>query len=307
MASRRSRPTGLLAGEKALTSALRTFFASDTPDWLVGVGDDCAVVRPRGDAIVLKTDPVVVGVHCAPGTPARLIARKAVHRNFSDLAAIGAAPDWVLATVLLPKGYPKRARRELFVGLRAAATAAGAVVVGGHTGGTPGPLTLSITVIGHLVGRPLLRSAARAGDAIHVTGALGGSGRGKHLRFRPRLAEGAWLARQRQTGAVIDVSDGLLIDLATVLARSGGLGAELFADSLPIARAATGLAAALTEGEDYELLFTWRPGPAPRGKGILPVTARRPIGRVVAEPGIHLVTADGRRQRLAVRGFEHAL
>jgi thiamine-monophosphate kinase len=208
-----------------------------------------------------------------------------------------------------------RARGELFAGLRAAARAAGCVVVGGHTGVAPGPLQVAVAACGHAPARALRRDGARAGDWLHVTGPLGGAAAGRHLRFRPRLAEGLWLARQRAVRACIDVSDGLLLDLWTLLAASGrGLGAELFADALPVASAARGLARrsgrsalehALADGEDYELLFAV----APRGRlaagGPLAAAARAPIGRVVAEPGLWLAFAGGRRVAVPPAGFQH--
>src|SRR5437762_9756404 len=129
------------ATERAFTASLRRFFGTGN-DVLLPIGDDAAVVRCGGELLALKVDPVVAGVHFAPGTPWPLVGRKAVNRALSDLAAVGAVPRWLLVSVLLPRGLAPRARAALFAGLRSAARAGGAVVVGGHPGSTRGPLVL---------------------------------------------------------------------------------------------------------------------------------------------------------------------
>ena len=300
-------------GERAFTRSLVDFFPTRA-DVLVPIGDDAAVVRCRHPELVLKIDPVVEGVHFAPKTAWRLVGKKAVNRALSDLAAMGAVPDWLLVSVQMPKRMSTRERGQLFAGIRAAATAAGAVVVGGHSGSTSGPLTLDVVAVGHLEHKPLVRSGARVGDSLHVTGSLGGSRLGKHLRFTPRLSEGAWLAKQNAVSACMDVSDGLLLDLQTLLLASKGKGAVLLADAIPVSAAARRLARgsqaralrhALTDGEDFELLFCVR-GTLGRG-GPLKDLARRPIGFVVAEPGIWIADANGHRRRVEAKGYQHDL
>src|SRR5262249_37197501 len=148
--------------------------------------------------------------------------RKAVNRNLADLAAMGAIADWLLVSLVLPPRLSPAGRRRLLVGIRAAAAAGGCAVVGGDVASSRGPLTVTVTGVGHCRGRVLRRSGARAGDATHVTGPLGGPAAGHHLRFTPPLAEGAWLARAAVPAtAAIDVSDGLLLDLWTLLRASG--------------------------------------------------------------------------------------
>lgn len=304
-----------MAGERAFTAGLARFFGS-ADGVRVGIGDDAAVVRSRGRDLVVCCDPVVGGVHFDAGTPPALVGRKAVNRNLADLAAMGAVPDWLVVSLVLPRAFAAAARTALLRGIRAAARRGGCTVVGGDVATGRGPLVVTVTAIGHLAAKaPLLRSAARPGDAIHVSGPLGGSRAGRHLRFAPPLAVGVWLAHQRGVGAAIDVSDGLLLDLATVLLASGGLGAELDAAAIPIHAAArrrsgdaqAALRAALGDGEDHELLWTWRPGRRLPPGGPLTARARRPIGRVVATPGLWLVDPTGTRHRLAPRGFEHDL
>ncbi len=297
--------------ERAFTRALARFFGSP-PGVTVGIGDDAAVVANRGAQSVLCCDPVVEGVHFTAADPPRLVGRKAVNRNLSDLAAMGARPDWLLVSLVLPRGYPSRRRRALCGGIREAARRAKCHVVGGDVATHEGPLVVTVTAIGHLPGRALQRSGARAGDTLHVTGPLGGSRLGPHLRFDPAIAEGAWLAREPRVHAAMDVSDGLLLDLATMLEASGGLGAEVFADAVPVSDAAKkrargsatrALAAALGDGEDHVLLWSQAPGPLRNG-GPLARAARRPFGRVVAEPGLWLLR-DGRREPIAPLGFRH--
>lgn len=305
-----------MAAERAFTARLARFFgaAADVP---VSIGDDAAVVLPRGRSQVLCCDPVVAGVHFAVDTDLALVGRKAVNRNLSDVAAMGACADWLLVSLVLPADLPVAGRSRLLRGIRAAAAAGGAVVVGGDVAVHRGPLVVTVTAVGHVTTVPLRRGNARLGDAIHVTGPLGGSLLGHHLRFAPRLREGQWLARQRRVvGAAMDVSDGLLLDLATMLAASGGLGAEIDAAAVPVSRAARQLARgdvavalrhALGDGEDHELLFTVRRGRRLPAGGPLSTAARRPIGRVVARRGLWLLTPDGRRQRLQPAGWQHAV
>ncbi len=280
---------------------------------MVGIGDDAAVVRNARRDSVLCCDPVVEGVHFTAAAPMRLVGNKAVQRNLADLAAMGARPDHLLVSVVLPPHFPQARLAQLFGGLRRAATAAGCTIVGGDLAVGPGPLVVTVTAVGHLVGRPLLRSNARIGDTLHVSGPLGGSIAGHHLRFRAPLAEGAWLATQRGVGGVLDVSDGLLLDLQTMLVASACPGAELDARAIPVRRAARRLAGgdpraalqrALGDGEDHVLLWSQRPRALAAG-GPLTARARRAIGRIVPTPGLWLVQADGTRQALAVAGYEH--
>ena len=298
--------------ERSFTAALAAFLPAGRST-VVGIGDDAAVVRNAARDSVLCCDPVVEGVHFTAAAPLHLVGNKAVQRNLADLAAMGALPDHLLVSVVLPPRWPSAKLRQLFVGLRRAATTAGCAIVGGDVAVGPGPLVVTVTAVGHLVGKPLLRTAARLGDTLHVSGPLGGSIAGHHLRFQAPLAEGAWLAKQRGIGGVLDVSDGLLLDLQTMLTASGCPGAELDAAAIPVRAAARRLAGgdrraalqrALGDGEDHVLLWSQRQRALPSG-GPLTATARRAIGRIVPTPGLWLVQADGTRQPLAVAGYEH--
>ena len=218
---------------------------------------------------------------------------------------------------MLPPRLAANARRRLLLGIRAAAASAGALVVGGDVATARAPLVVTVAAVGHCSARVLTRAGARAGDALHVTAPLGGSRSGHHLDFRPPLRAGTWLAqRGSPVTAAIDVSDGLLLDLQTMLEASGGLGAELFAESIPVSAAArarargdraAALRAALGDGEDHCLLFAVAGDQRLAPGGPLTAAARRPIGRVLARPGLWLTTADGGRRRLPPAGWQHAV
>ncbi|HEX6812710.1 MAG TPA: thiamine-phosphate kinase [Planctomycetota bacterium] len=300
--------------ERAFTAGLARFFGS-ARGLEVGIGDDAAVVRNRGAKTVLCCDPVVQGVHFTAQDAPRDVGRKAVNRNLSDLAAMGAVPDWLLVSLVLPRGFPLARTRALLGGIRSAVRQARCTVVGGDVTTGRGPLVVTVTAVGHLPGRALQRRGVRIGDTLHVTGQLGGSRAGHHLRFRPALREGVWLARQRAVHAAIDVSDGLLLDLETMLRASGGLGAEIDAAAVPIRGAARRLAGgdgpralhrALTDGEDHVLLWAQAPRAVLPAGGPLAPRARRPIGRVIAQRGLWLVRED-RRERVEAGGFQHGL
>ena len=303
-----------MVDERAFTKGLAHFFGH-ARGLRIGIGDDAAVVQNRASESVLCCDPVVEGVHFTAAAPPHLIGKKAVNRNLSDLAAMGAVADWLLVSLILPRGYPARRRQALLAGIRAAAQLGNCTVVGGDVATSTGPLVVTVTAVGHLPGRALRRHGARVGDTLHVTGRLGGSLAGHHLRFRPALLEGVWLARQSGVHAAIDVSDGLLLDLHTLLQASGGFGAELDARAVPIHPAAMRLAAgdyrralhhALADGEDHVLLWTQAARTTLPSSGPLAPRARRPIGRVVKRPGLWLVHED-RRERIAPLGYRHVL
>jgi thiamine-monophosphate kinase len=303
-----------MTSERELTASFASFFPRHR-DVQVGIGDDAAVVQHRHANVVLCCDPVIEGVHFAPDTQPHLIGRKAVNRNLSDIAAMGGVADWLLVSLVLPRTMATVKLQALLVGLRAAAKAAKCFVVGGDVATSTGPLVITVSAFGHHEGRALTRGGARPGDQLHVTGSLGGSLLGHHLRFRPALAEGAWLAKQACVNAAMDISDGLLLDLQTMLTASGGFGAELDAHRIPIRAAAkklakgcpsTALRHALEDGEDHVLLWSQSPDGKLSRQGPLTKRARQSIGRVVSQPGLWLVQ-DGQRRELSPQGFQHLL
>ena len=301
--------------ERELTARLASFFPSHR-DVQVGIGDDAAVVRQRHKRVVMCCDPVIAGVHFTPDTDLVLVGKKAVNRNLSDLAAMGAVADWLLVSLILPRGTSQTELNELLCGIRSAAVSADCYVVGGDVATSPGQLVVTVSAYGHVPGRALTRAGGRAGNTLHVSGPLGGSIHGHHLRFRPALAAGVWLAQQAAVTAALDVSDGLLLDLQTMLiasSRDGNqLGAEIDASAIPIRPAARlfeddkALQHALGDGEDHVLLWSQRAGQALPPGGPLSNRSRRAIGRVTKEPGLWLVQ-NGERLPLPAVGFQHTV
>lgn len=226
---------------------------------IAGPGDDCAVVLApqKGQHLLLKTDTVVEGVHFTPATPARLIGRKAMSRVISDFAAMAAKPCHALITLIAPPQTPVKRVLDVYVGLRAVAEEFGVNLVGGETS-RGDQLIITVSLTGTAAAKSwVARNRARAGDDLYVTGQLGGSIRGKHLRFKPRLAEAHWLAAHWPVRAMMDISDGLAKDLPR-LARSCGLGFEVAMDQLPCTRGSSSQQA-WSDGEDYELLLAVSP------------------------------------------------
>ena len=204
---------------------------------------------------------------------------------------------------------------KIYDGLNALAEKNGVAIVGGETTANPGRIFISIALLGTVArGKQILRSGAKIGDAIFVTGELGGSLAGKHLEFEPRLEEARWLAEHFSIHAMIDLSDGLAGDLRHIL-KADGVGAELLKNAIPISRAAKlqrlekpPFAAALTDGEDFELLFTVASGDAVKlldaWKKKFPKLKLSCIGKIVAGDGVILRDKTG-AQKLNTHGYVH--
>ena len=302
-----------------LIAAIRPLLTSQ-PHVIVGVGDDCAVLESGPDSdLLLKTDAVVEGIHFLPGTDPERVGHKALARPLSDIAAMGGTPTAALVTLGLPRGFDPDRVLALYRGMNRLAARHQLAVVGGETTTNPGQWLVSVTVVGFVPrGQALLRSGARVGDALFVSGELGGSIEGHHLDFEPRLAQGRWLRSCGWVHSLMDISDGLAGDLPHMLAASGGHGAELLASAIPIRRAARvqaldaqakpPLLAALTDGEDFELLWTCAPKDAVRlldgWKSSFPDVGIHCIGRVMEQPGVRIRDSRG-IQQLPPRAYEH--
>jgi len=248
-------------GEDALVRLL-TRGLPQTARTLTGPGDDCAVLRgPDKNRLTLfKTDCLVEGVHFTPDTDPARIGWKALCRVLSDIAAMGGEPREALITLALPRRTPVARVQGIYTGLKKAARRFHCGLAGGETSSVPdgAPLLISVSMLGSVARKDLtLRSTARPGDLLFVTGRLGGSLAGRHLNFTPRLAEARWLVEYLRPTAMMDLSDGLAKDLPR-LAAASGCSYELFPDNLPLTKGST-VSGALSDGEDYELLLAVSP------------------------------------------------
>lgn len=251
-------------GELRLIAAIRRWLGAANPPSPAGIGDDCAMLAPSRHPQLLTVDPVVYGEHFDDSVPPRAVAAKLLKRNLSDIAAMGGHPRAAVIALALAPDVSTRWLEHFYRGLAATARAYNVSVVGGDITRQKSGLTASLTLLGEVRGpRALTRRGAKTGDWIYVTGTLGGSILGRHHRFTPRLAEGAWLAARTDVRSLMDLSDGLAKDLPSL--TPAGATPSLDPAAIPLSAASRTLAQrdgvpalthALTDGEDFELLFT---------------------------------------------------
>src|SRR5438445_3360358 len=226
----------------------------------LGAGDDCALVAApaRRNFLVLKTDCIVEGIHFLPRATALDVGWKAMMRPLSDFAATSALPQFALITLIASKETEVGWVRKFYRGLRKAAARFKVSIVGGETSSTRGPIAVSVSVVGFVEkNRWVSRRSGKVGDDLFVTGRLGGAIKRKHLQFVPRIAESRWLTKSFSIHAMMDLSDGLGVDLPR-LARASKVGFKVEMENLPLSRGAK-IGNALSDGEDYELLFASSP------------------------------------------------
>ncbi|MEI6863171.1 MAG: thiamine-phosphate kinase [Candidatus Omnitrophota bacterium] len=275
-----------------------------------GSGDDAAVIKWTRDKYLLMTcDMVIEGVHFKlPGASPFDIGWKAMARNISDIAAMGGLPRYALVSVAIDSEKPARFARELVKGMNAAVSRFKVNIVGGDMSRSK-KLMIDISLTGE-VEKPnvVLRSGAKAGDLILVTGAIGGSGKGRHLNFIPRVKEAREIVTRFKLNSMIDISDGLVMDLWRILDQSR-VGATLYQNAIPLSKDAGPFKRAISEGEDFELLFTMSIGEARRffrtylGKMKTPVTL---IGEITKKKdGYKLVNGEGKVEKLGPKGYVH--
>jgi thiamine-monophosphate kinase len=313
--------------EKLLLARLRRQVLTG-PELKVGMGDDCAVLQIRaGEQALLTTDFSLEGIHFRRDWHSpRVIGHRCLTRGLSDIAAMGGRPLAALVSLALPRKLPQAWVRGFYRGLLELAEAFSVSLAGGDTAESPAGVMADIVVLGSVPkGKAVLRSGARPGDQIYVTGSLGGSAAtldlllshprrklrpnhfAAHFFPTPRLGIGRVLRERNLVSAMIDVSDGLSTDLSHICQESG-VGAEIEAEAIPCASVgrparAVALHFALHGGDDYELLFT-----SPLEKPLPPVldgVAVTRIGRITRRAGIRLRRENGRETTLRAEGWEH--
>jgi thiamine-monophosphate kinase len=328
-----------MIGEDDLVRRIRAAAAADRDGVVVGIGDDCAVLETTpGTRLIAKTDLLIEDVHFRRRYAETAdVGWKALAVNISDIASKGARSRWALVAIACPATTTADEIDAFYEGMLALAREHGVAVVGGDTSSSPGGWFVNVTLLGEAT-RPVLRSTARPGDVVAVTGTLGRSAAGlavlerehaprdvdpdtlaemtaAHLRPRPRVSEGRWLGASEGVTAMMDLSDGLAIDLPRLCAESG-VGATVERDALPIALGTRRVAAAVGRdaldwatggGEDYELLLACAPAAFERLASGLAAATGTPltrVGRLEPAGAVRFVDDRGREVEVA-RGFEH--
>lgn len=285
---------------------------------VVGMGDDTAVLQlpDRSKVSLLTVDNLIEGAHFLPGTDARWVGRKALARSLSDIAAMGGVPKYATVALGIPPGRSVLYLDRFYGGFLKLAKEYRVDLVGGDVSHVRDAFFASVTLLGEVRSNQwVLRSGARVDDLLFVTGSLGGSLQRKHLRFKPRVAEGQWLSENRIPSAMLDISDGLVGDLEHLL-KASRVGAHLYLSAIPVSRDAkrlekrggpTALERALGDGEDYELLFTshgkhlsWME----RFEKLFGVSVTC-IGHIVRTPGVFFEDKTGKTKKIKTRGYTH--
>jgi thiamine-monophosphate kinase len=291
-------------GEFGLIRRLTRYIKTDH-SVIRGPGDDCAVVAYDAKRYLLLTcDMLVEGVDFTSRHKPELIGRKALAVSISDIAACGGIPRYALVSLGLPAGISVEKIEGIYRGLSRLARAYRINIVGGDISRAKA-LTIDVSLAGVVEKKRLVvRSGAKDGDVIFVTGSFGGSIRGRHLTFVPRVKESRFLVSHFKIHAMIDISDGLLQDLQHVLEASS-VGAVLYEKMIPKSRECVSSADALTSGEDFELLCTVPLKEAGRllsqGRG-----KYRPIGFITAKGlGLRLAGVNGKEALIKPEGYRH--
>jgi thiamine-monophosphate kinase len=317
--------------ERQLIARLTAKSNRNSVSVLLGIGDDCALLRlSRSEDALVTTDLSLEGVHFRRDWQSpECIGHRCLTRGLSDIAAMGGSPIAAFLSLALPDGLPQKWVDRFFTGLLTLAKRHRVELAGGDTARSPDGVLADITVLGSIRrNRALRRSGARVGDQIYVSGELGESAATLHLLTQrklrrrdlfpePRIALGQWLSKRQIASAAIDISDGLSTDLSHICEESG-VGAVIEAEAIPIHSMARkfgnqterrtsssgdfGLDLALHGGDDYELLFT-APGLKRVKRRIVGVKITR-IGEIVPGSKMHLIRS-GKKQAIVPLGWEH--
>lgn len=337
MKDQKHDPQALMSEEEIIRLA-QSLAGESNDELFVGIGDDAAVLNLGGSEFCVTTDLMVEGVHFdLTYTSPHDLGLKAMAANLSDLAAMGALPRWGFISMGLPARPSRRLVESIFGGVMEMCRQYGLTLAGGDTVRAP-QLLINLCLIGAAEKRsPVLRSGARPGDAVCVTGVLGSAAAGlawlrsggaadaqeaawavaAHLRPQPRVEAGRILAQSERVHAMMDLSDGLATDLAR-LCDASQVKAKVEEKRLPLAEGAAALAEklgadasewALTGGEDFELLFTCTPEEVELLRELLqdsqPGLAVTQVGKISKGRGVHLRRSDGSDREITLEGFDH--
>lgn len=291
-------------GEFGLISEFRKKIKTDSSVF-VGSGDDCAVIKYNARQYLLYTcDMIVEGVDFYLNQKPELIGRKALAVSISDIASCAGTPRYCVVSMAIPKGMSLGTLRRISNGMFALAREYKVNIVGGDLSSSR-HLVLDVSMLGLVEKKYLvLRKGARPGDILFVSGALGGSIRGKHLKFTPRVQEARFLVKNFRVSSMIDISDGLIQDLGHILEHSRA-GAVIYEGLVPLGKDARSLQEALYMGEDFELLFTL--GEKDAEKLISAYSGKfTPIGKIMPRSfGLKLCGKNGELYTPPLKGYRH--
>ncbi len=291
-------------GEFGLIERFKKLILTDS-SVIKGSGDDCAVLKlDKFNYQLLTCDMIVEDVDFTLKDNPYLIGRKSIAIQISDIAACGGSPRYCVISLSLPPKTRVEFIDALFRGMLDTANKYDINIVGGDVSRGK-QLAIDVSMLGIVEKNNLaLRSGAKKGDIVFVTGELGGSIRGKHFTFTPRLKQARFLVKNFKVNSMIDISDGLAQDLSHILKQSR-VGAVIYADLIPLSRQARNLTEALHMGEDFELLFTLSPGYAQKLLN-KKLTGFQPIGKIVdKKSGLRLVDKNNKARTIQPKGFRH--
>ena len=277
-------------------------------DVVVGIGDDTAVIRyTKNKYLLFASDMIIEGVHFTKGTNPYAIGWKAAAVNISDIAAMGGVPKYIVISVGVPKKNRERTLLGITKGAKDICKRFGVSIVGGDTNSSNKTIVVDVAIIGYVSKKHLLtRSGARVSDLVFVTGSLG-EGKFKHLDFIPRIRESQVLVNNFKINSMIDISDGLFIDLTRVC-TSSGVGACIYKSQIPVSPKAPDFRTAVGYGEDFELVFTLSTKQARRLLiySVKEGFAVKLIGKIGHKKnGIKMISEQGSVEKIKPLGYTH--
>lgn len=291
-------------GEFGLIERIKKW-VKNSPEVFKGIGDDCAVLKfDRTRYMLYCCDMLIENVDFTYRARPYLIGRKAVGSSISDIAAKGGIPKYALVALGIPKDKSYKFIRDLYRGINYWAKRYKIDIVGGDISRSE-RLVIDISMIGLVEKKNLiLRGGAKINDIIFLTGKLGDLGSKKQFYFKPCLEEARYLVRNYRINSMIDISDGLALDLSHILKESN-VGAVIYEKLIPVSKSGCEIKTALSKGEEFELLFSVAPKEAKRL-----INAKKKIytaiGQIVDRRyGFRLITQDGKEKTLRPQGFLH--